>query len=428
MYLRSKIDDRLGKVFNTNGDTFIKNIYINKEIEDKLLPYQILHVINLLTALDINNVVTDCSDTGTGKTYTAIAISKQRGFLVFVICPKAAITTWQYVCKYFGVVCVDIVNYERITSKYPNWPNFDHPNYKNIIFIFDEVHKCKNHKTINGNILMKTKQLHNKKIMISATLVDKITDFSIFGYMLGFYKSIPQGRIWVNRLTQEYRHSMEKSNPLKDKLFPYKGSKMSVKEIDDFPVNKIVIHKLVSDSDHDDATNLADIIKLRQVLELKKVEEFFNLTVDSLDNDLSVVVFFNFLKSMQSFAKMLSKKKINYTLLHGELPDTERETNIDQFQKNIVHVIICTFGAGGASVSLHDLYGRARVSILSLPESSLVFTQSLGRLLRAGSKSTPIQYIPIYSKTYERVVYTRIKNKLKDSSQICCDFCDVEFN
>jgi superfamily II DNA or RNA helicase len=44
------------------------------EIRSKLLPYQIDHTDQIIKSLKSHNRCLDASDTGTGKTYTAIAV------------------------------------------------------------------------------------------------------------------------------------------------------------------------------------------------------------------------------------------------------------------------------------------------------------------------------------------------------------------
>ena len=82
----------------------------------KLLEYQFLHIFNLMTAFRSNNIIVDGSDTGTGKTYTSIALCKQLKLKPFIICPKTIMSTWEYVCKIFQVTPLGIVNYESIKS------------------------------------------------------------------------------------------------------------------------------------------------------------------------------------------------------------------------------------------------------------------------------------------------------------------------
>lgn len=420
--LNDKVLNRLDKILEFKNDPFLKNLTLGEFVDNIIFAYQHLHIVNLLSALDLNDVVLDCSDTGTGKTYTAAAICYIRKLLPFIICPKSAIYTWKKVLKIFGITAYEIINYEAVLQKYPDWSAIKN---KNIIFIFDEVHKCKNKKTINASILLSTKPLINKKILLSATLVDKIQEFNIFGYMLGFYKNIKGGNKWIRDMSKIATISMINNNPLKDLIFPYKGSRMSINEIQDFPENILILQKNVTscDTSNYDVAKISDIINLRHILESHKIELFAEMTIDYLDNNLSVVIFVNFIDSLEKLVKIFKKKKVSCVILCGCISDSEREENIRQFQDNEVFVIICTFGVGGASISLHDLHGRGRVSILSLPESSVIFNQSLGRILRADSKSPAIQVIPFYTNTYENTIYKRLNHKINDLSKInCSDF------
>ena len=67
-----------------------------------------------MCAINSQNVVLDGSDTGVGKTYTAIAVCKQLNLRPFIICPKTMIFTWNRVCEYYGVRPRAVVNYETV--------------------------------------------------------------------------------------------------------------------------------------------------------------------------------------------------------------------------------------------------------------------------------------------------------------------------
>ena len=220
-----KLHKRLMHMFNYETDDFFVNINLKNEISEKLLDYQFLHIFNLITALRSNNVVLDGSDTGTGKTYCAIALCKQLNLRPFIICPKSVMSTWRNVSKYFGVNPLGIVNYEtvkmgkyydlktneRIDCKYIEVSQLDEKNInfkwnlpRYSLLIFDEVHKCKNLKSQNGKLLLSSKDNKFQKIlMISATVSDKPDYFHIYGYMLDFYKNIKQGNNWIKGMLIE---------------------------------------------------------------------------------------------------------------------------------------------------------------------------------------------------------------------------------
>ena len=94
---------------------------MSEDLTKKLLEYQIPHLMKLYNSLDKNNRAIDASDTGTGKTYTAIAVCKMLKCKPFIICPKSVVTNWINVCKYFDCELIGVANYEMIKScKYYN--------------------------------------------------------------------------------------------------------------------------------------------------------------------------------------------------------------------------------------------------------------------------------------------------------------------
>ena len=81
---------------------------------DKLLHYQIPHFYQLCETIKYNTCILDASDTGTGKTYTSMALCKTLKKKPFVICPKSVIPTWMHVAKYFNLELFGIANYELL--------------------------------------------------------------------------------------------------------------------------------------------------------------------------------------------------------------------------------------------------------------------------------------------------------------------------
>ena len=84
------------------------------EITKKLLSFQVAHVYQLMEVLDIKNRVIDASDTGTGKTYCAIATCALLKLTPFVICPKSVISNWVNVCREVEVPYLGVSNYEML--------------------------------------------------------------------------------------------------------------------------------------------------------------------------------------------------------------------------------------------------------------------------------------------------------------------------
>jgi len=79
------------------------------------LPYHITHTNTLINAINKHNIILDASDTGTGKTYCAMALCAQKNLDAFVICPKSVISNWFSIAKLFNVNII-VSNYERVKS------------------------------------------------------------------------------------------------------------------------------------------------------------------------------------------------------------------------------------------------------------------------------------------------------------------------
>lgn len=64
---------------------------LDEIITKKLLSFQVAHVYQLQECLNLRKKVIDASDTGTGKTYCAIATCALLKLTPFIICPKSVI-------------------------------------------------------------------------------------------------------------------------------------------------------------------------------------------------------------------------------------------------------------------------------------------------------------------------------------------------
>jgi len=82
-----------------------------------LLPWQPDHVVGgLFPPLVRYGSVLDASDTGTGKTVTALAVARELGVVPIVFGPKNSKATWEWGAKLLGVDC-EWVNYEKVRGR-----------------------------------------------------------------------------------------------------------------------------------------------------------------------------------------------------------------------------------------------------------------------------------------------------------------------
>tara|TARA_R100001163_G_C5067406_1_gene206498 strand:- start:2358 stop:4718 length:2361 start_codon:yes stop_codon:yes gene_type:complete len=235
--------EREDKEINQKKQEFLnKNVEIlNLKYSDKLLPFQINHVKNLYGCLLNKGVALDASDTGTGKTYSALCIAKELGLMPIIVCPKSIIPGWRRAGKHFGFNDdqIFVSNYEQYRAgntpylrkggTNPDYINFGkskppepkqtlsisksghvanesrqfRDNLSKIpktqfnwkldkdrhILIFDECHKTKNTSTLNYALYWWARKKHEKSgvriLSLSATVADKIVNAYSICFMLG---------------------------------------------------------------------------------------------------------------------------------------------------------------------------------------------------------------------------------------------------
>lgn len=481
-----------------------------------LLPYQLPHLQQLNNAFKKNQVILDASDTGTGKTYTSVALIKMLKLKPLIICPKSVINSWLKVIKMFNLEILGISNYEALkcgkmynesmeyikcpfinkiiesdkkhtdsiisNNKSPSINLMDGSDNKkikedtedkedkedkyefiiptfagkepndlinNFIIVFDEAHRCKNFKTTNSKILIAAYQAKIKILLLSATISDKIECFKPFGYILGYYDKINTYNIWLRRQLMVFKVLHDKTNFTEDqkridiihrRLFPNKGSRMKISLLGNlFPSNQI-INQTYYLADHDKinklyqemnqaladlkvkelrATALGRIIRCRQHIEILKVPIFLELAEDAIENGYNVAIFVNFHETLEHLAFQLDAD----CFIHGKQGLEERIQCIEDFQSNKKNIIIAIIQAGSVGISLHDLHGTPRMSLISPTWSGQDLVQCLGRIHRAGAKTPAQQKIILCADTYEEQISKIIQKKLTNISGI--NDCDL---
>ncbi len=452
---------------------------MDKNIKSKLLEYQIEHTNNIIRILNNNNTCLDASDTGTGKTYTAIATCAILKLTPVIICPKSVISTWKRVAELFDLKKIIVVNYDLIKKckiydkknnkvKSPfltnnkkeeqdNYKfNFDKPN--DILFIFDEVHRCSNLESINCKILLAAKETNIKMLLLSATIADFPEKFKPFFYILNF---INPDQIKEKDITYtKYIHIVSKwierdSKPMvriHNMLYPDRASRVRIDILGDlFPQTQInaipytmgknrekeieseykklaIELKTIKDKKNKDKINpLTITMRTHQKIEILKIPTFIELTHDYIQNKFSVVIFVNYTQTLKTLADLLHTNSVVY----GEQTQEDRNRIIEEFQENKTNIIIINIKAGGIGISLHDIYGgHPRISLISPPWSSLDLIQALGRIHRAGGKTKSLQRIIYTANTIEEKIADKLKIKLDNVNSINngdLDLTNIEF-
>jgi superfamily II DNA or RNA helicase len=492
--LFKEINKKNQKVNINNNPNQNKDEY---DIVKKLLSFQVPHLYQLHETIKHNDCILDASDTGTGKTYVAIALSHILNLKPFIICPKSVISNWTNVAKELNVEIFGVSNYESLKAGKYYTPdlekvvcpyldiiktdkkdansnsesddiydelakeekkekfflsekknekkvtpdcNFIFQLPKDIIVIFDEAHRCKNHSSDTSKLLLSILSCKNKMLLLSATITDKILCFKTFGKAFGFYDDIKKFRIWMRRqkiANKKKYGDKELDNDMmlriiNDNVFPKKGSRMKICELGDlFPQNQIIaklyycnnyeeiqkeyeiikeIFEEYKEKEGSVSFPLAQIMYARMRIEQFKIPIFIDLANEALDNGYSIVIFTCFRDTMLNLAEQLKTD----CLIHGEQSLEERNSCIQDFQSNKCRVIIAMISAGNVGISLHDIHGgHPRMSLISPSWNGIELKQCLGRIHRAGSKSPALQRLIYCAKTYEEEICKMMNKKLE---------------
>lgn len=419
-----------------------------------LYPYQLDHTKKLAKILRSTHICFDSSETGVGKTYTAIAVAKILNMKIFVICPKTIMSQWMNIIGIINVDCIGIANHELIirntfyegnkkkkckyVKKTKDNFSYEWDIPENTMIIFDEVHKCSNPHSQIGRVLLALKSIYSEKnplLLISATICDGPKKFKLYGDLLKWYNGYNSAPHWLDPeynpvVASKMIHDKLKNNLCKIMISDlgnsfqknsvtadyYDIKNTNAKEIDLLHDEVAKSLKKLNDASLDDKKNGFTIgIRNRQKIELLKIQIFIDLTEEYLDNNFSVIIFVNYTETI----KILAQKLKTNCIIYGEQSLKERLKNIDDFTNDLERIIICNIQCGGDSISLNDKNGKyKRVSLLSPPFSAIKLIQACGRNSRIDSKTQSLNKIIYANTAYEKMLCNKIKDKCSMYSEI----------
>lgn len=445
------------RVITEEEKAILKSVKL--KYSDELLPYQINHVKKLVAGLKEYTNAFDGSETGTGKTHSALVTAKNLGYNVVVICPKPVIYTWYDAMKLHKFKVCDsmkeakkvkrwgfVSNYEQFKNgntsflktklvegdKEYRWNKFP----EKTLLIVDEIQKAKNYKTKNAEMLFQARIAGVPILLLSATAVDKVAFMYPIGFMLDLYRSVVHFKQWVRTKKIEAPSEMipEKycMTVLHKHIFPKRGSRMTIKDAgDSFPKNYVIwepyvnkkikevfrlfekrIKKMMAAKGESECM-LTAILRARQETELLKVPILIEMAQDLMAEGKSVAIFLNFKESIEYVALALKTDCI----IWGDNTTEEREKFRKRFVKNKEKVIICNIASGGVGISLHDTSeggAHPRVSLINPTWSAQDIKQTLGRIFRSGATSKCIQKIIYAPGTVEEKLMEVVKFKLNN--------------
>lgn len=426
-----------------------------------LLPWQPDHAGHLVAVLDRHGAALDASDTGTGKTYVAAAVARERGLRPLIVAPKVGMRKWADVCKLLGVPFRCVVGWEEAKTKgFPytaltyslednivveNGRRVNRPKKKlesirwkttrDELLVFDEAHRAKGYITQNARLMAASQG--TPTLMISATIADSPRDMYACGRRLGLHHG-SNFNDWCQSLfcfqdkTKGWSvvDRQMAAAALHKVLFPEHGSRIRIKDLGDaFPANYVNAElistdepeklndiyremlKRVEDLEQQGKTAqvLTERLRYRQAAELHKVAAMLELAEDYAQEGNAVAMFVGFRETLGIIKKQFGRE---CAVIHGDQTIQEREEERLRFENNEVNYIACMIQAGGVSCDMHDINGKPRVSLISPCDNATMVKQVLGRICRAGALSPARQFILYAAGTVEEKVYENVAAKM----------------
>ena len=337
------------------------------------------------------------------------------------------------------------------------------------ILIVDEAHKCKEPSAENGKFLKSMKTVMEKRIpvlLLSATICEKIQDMKIPFYLFGFIPEIRNFNHYHQTLDEKYRdlrtrkRDFQHIHPAEKRKEKYEEAKknndaikvhrevkdymsrIKIKDLGDkFPSNQWcaqlfnadgveeiteayaeIARRMEEMKGQQNGHHLGEIVRLKQEIELRKIPIFIDQAQDFLDQGKSVIIFVNYLRSLQIISDELDIKCKIYggNEEFGVQSLQERQKAIEMFQANEERIIICQMRSGSVGISLHDLDGNyPRATLINYPDTATDLIQAMGRACRSGGKSPVIQRIILVGGVpYEKKIKQNIDRKLTNVSAI----------
>ena len=404
-------------------------------------------------------------DMGLGKTLQAIALlsnlhqeKKKKSMLIM---PKSLIYNWENEIKkfspklkvgvYYGInrdflalkkTDVILTTYGTIRNDIENLleQKFD-------LLILDESQNIKNinSQTTKAVLLLNAK----KRVALSGTPIENnlLELYSLFRFLN------PEMFGSVQQFTNNYIVPIQKYSDistieeLKKKIYPFLLRRVKKEVLEDLPdkIEKLVYvdmndehrrfyeerrkyyYSLLekntsSQGNFDKFFVLQAINELRHIvsspeLESKKIisskkEVLIENVVEAIENDHKVLVFVNYLSSIESICDSLKENKIKYLKMTGQTKD--RQTLVDKFQNDSRYkVFVMTLKTGGVGL---NLVSADTIFIYDPWWNTTVENQAIDRAYRLGQDKTVFAYKMIMRNTIEEKILKlqEIKNKLLD--------------
>lgn len=438
-----------------------------------LRPFQVPAAATLLAVLQHGRFALDATDTGLGKTYVACAVATLLGINVGVMCPANVVTKWtDTFVDVFGIEPEFVLSFNKLRTgredlyvtrheikrRGKSVTSFSWNLVDQFLLVIDEVHTCANSGSLNSELLQAAiNNRHCRVLGLSATVANSPLYMDAIGRGLGLHTGNHYDWAISMGARPGFFGGLEfSSNPgtkgeramrmIHGMIFPSKGCRLRRAALkDQLPANEVFVElvdvaeistskirdylKLVDEREMEDIERAEDegrdvagftvTMRERQRLEIYKVICMLEKLETLLDEGKAVVVFLSYTWSITLIESLLPKSA-RYRKLVGGMTRKQRDKQILDFQTDAASIFLVQMDAGSASIDLHDLCGRPRVSLISPGYSAIKLIQALGRIPRDGTRSASQQFIYFTTEDVDRRAAKLVQAKL-DNIQLIND-------
>lgn len=435
-------------------------------------PYQLEASNRLAQILAARGFALDASDTGIGKTFTAIATALEFQTPsgtpppVAVICRARAVTKWTDALKMADIDPVFVMSWEKarngrnqfftpIRNKRGRVTTFNLRLPEPTVLIIDEIHAGGGLKSLNAELVIAAKRCPEALVLgLSATPADSPLKMRALGFCAGMHRLDNDFWNWCRRngcvrspFGGLYFRKQDRDRVLGSfhaALFEGSsrlGIRLRKKELMDagsFPVSETFVElwdipgsaptwlePFLTEVDQDEEADVekhgADLnggilaIRDRQRAELLKVPALIEEIEDRVTEGEWVTVFVQYTRTIQAITSRLDK--VEHGVLDGKRSRNDQTRAVDEFQSGKTQVLICQVDAGSESIDLHDTDGsRPRHAIIFPTYKAVTLIQVLGRAVRSGAKSPVVQRIVYSSGGIEAKIARVIEGRLENLS------------
>jgi superfamily II DNA or RNA helicase len=437
-------------------------------------PYQVEAAAKLAAILAAKQFALDGSDTGIGKTFTAIATALE--FVpsedpkalppVAVICRARAQTKWREALAMFNIKPVFLMSWEKARSPKNGFfmpvknnrgkvTTFSLRLEKPTVLIIDEIHAGGAIKSQNAELVIAARRCPNAMVLgLSATPADSPLKMRALGFCCGLHElgesfwnwcrrngcgKSPFGGLYFRNKDRErvlgslhatlfagkdpWGIRLRKKALMDAGQFPESETFVELWDIGSAPAwLKPYMDEIDRDEDADmDRHNFdphAGILAMRdrQRAELSKVPALLEEIQDRVDEGESVAVFVQFTRTIQVISSQL---KVGHSILAGGRSRKEADEHVRKFQANENKIIVCQVDAGSESIDLHDTVGGHPRHVIIFPTyKSVTLIQVLGRVVRSGAKSPAVQRIVYAAGGIEEKIAKAVEKRLENLSML----------